>query len=41
MGKPNESMEGLDFEEDGVDQEDGDVEEVALSWVGGESFRSG
>ena len=31
-------MEGLDFEEDGMDQEDGHVEEVVLSWVGGESF---
>ena len=41
VGKPDESMEGLDFEENGVDQEDGDVEEVALSWVGGESFQSG
>ena len=30
VGVPDEVMEGADFEEDGVDQDEGDVEDVDL-----------
>jgi len=30
VGVPDEVMEGEDFEEDGVDQDEGDVEDVDL-----------